>query len=179
MERWERINAALPEDARAQLQVCCGSSRWINRMLARVPFASREAALQAARDEWFALDFTDWREAFDHHPRIGAHTSSVAQDFSPAASLATVLSASEQARVAAAADDVKRALAAGNRAYEERFGHIYIVCATGKSGEEMLAILNARLENDPETEIRVAAEEHAKICDLRLTAAVPSPDNGP
>ena len=143
-------------------------------MLARVPFASREAALKAARDEWFALDPTDWREAFDHHPRIGS--TPVAQDFSPAS--AAAISAREQAGVASAADDVRRELAAGNRAYEERFGHIYIVCATGRSAEEMLAILNGRLKNDPETEIRVAADEHAKICDLRLTAAVPSPDSG-
>ncbi len=91
---------------------------------------------------------------------------------------ASAISAREQAGVANAADDVKRALAEGNRAYEERFGHLYIVCATGKSAEEMLTILNARLKNDPETEMRVAAEEHAKICDLRLTAAVPSPDSG-
>lgn len=164
MERWERINRAPPAEARAQLELCCGSSRWINRMMAHIPFASREAALKAARDEWFALLPADWREAFDHHPRIGASTSSVAQDFSPA----SAISAREQAGVASATDDVKRALAEGNRAYEERFGHIYIVCATGKSAEEMLAILNARLKNDPETEMRIAAEEHAKICDLRL-----------
>jgi 2-oxo-4-hydroxy-4-carboxy-5-ureidoimidazoline decarboxylase len=124
-------------------------------MIARVPFASREAALTAARDEWFALDTADWREAFDHHPRIGDLPDSA-------------ISAREQSGVASAPEDVKRALAEGNRAYEERFGHIYIVCATGKSAEEMLAILNARLKNDPETEIRVAAEEHARICDLRL-----------
>ena len=134
-------------------------------MLAHVPFASREAALRAARDVWFALDPADWREAFDHHPRIGS---------TPPAS---AISAREQSGVANASDDVKRALAEGNRAYEERFGHIYIVCATGKSAEEMLAILNARLKNDPEKEIQVAAEEHARICDLRLTAAIPSPDS--
>jgi 2-oxo-4-hydroxy-4-carboxy-5-ureidoimidazoline decarboxylase len=159
MERWERINSVPPDEARAQLQLCCGSSRWVNRMMARIPFASREAALKAARDEWFALHPADWREAFDHHPRIGAATSAP-------------ISAREQAGVARAADEVKRALAEGNRAYEERFGHIYIVCATGKSAEEMLAILNGRLKNDPETEMRVAAEEHAKICDLRLTGRV-------
>lgn len=168
MERWERINRAPPDEARAQLQVCCGSSRWINRMMARVPFPSREAALKAARDEWFALDPADWREAFDHHPRIG--TPPVAQDFSPASASASAISAREQSGAANAADDVKRGLAEGNRAYEERFGHIYIVCATGKSAGEMLAILNGRLKNDPETEMRVAAEEHAKICDLRLTS---------
>ena len=165
MERWERINTAAPEAARAELQICCGSRRWIDQMMARVPFASRQAACEAAREEWFALEPADWREAFDHHPRIG---SGVAQDSGPASSL----SAREQSGVASATADVREALAAGNREYEERFGHIYIVCAAGKSADEMLQILQSRLANDPAKEIRIAAEEHAKICDLRLAASV-------
>lgn len=164
MERWERINSAPPDQARAELEICCGSQRWIDRMMDRRPFASRDAARDAAREEWFALDPNDWREAFTHHPRIGAV---VGRDFSPSIS---AISTREQSRVADAQDEVKRALAEGNRDYERRFGYIYIVFASGKSAEEMLAILQARLKNDPETEIRVAAEEHAKICDLRLTA---------
>ena len=165
MERWERINTAAPDAARAELQICCGSRRWIDRMMARVPFASREAACEAAREEWFALDPADWREAFDHHPRIGSRVA-------PDSSAASSLSAREQSGVASATADIRQALAAGNREYEERFGHIYIVCAAGKSADEMLQILQSRLANDPATEIRVAAQEHAKICDLRLTASV-------
>ena len=165
MERWERINAAAPDAARAELEICCGSRRWIDRMMTRVPLASLGEARSAAREEWFALDPSDWREAFDHHPRIG---SRVAQDSVPASSL----SAREQSGVASATTDVRQALAAGNREYEERFGYIYIVCATGKSADEMLQILQSRLSNDPNKEIRIAAEEHAKICDLRLAATV-------
>ena len=164
MERWARINVAPLREARAELEICCGSRRWIDRMLARRPFPTREAARASARAEWFALDPADWREAFDHHPRIGSNP--VAQDFSPA----SVISAREQARVADARGDVKQALADGNREYVRRFGYIFIVCATGKSAEELLAMLRARLTHDPETEIRIAAEEHAKICDLRLSA---------
>jgi 2-oxo-4-hydroxy-4-carboxy-5-ureidoimidazoline decarboxylase len=157
MERWERINAAPAHEARADLEICCGSRRWIERMMTRRPFATREAARSAAREEWFALGPADWRQAFDHHPTIGSTPASA-------------ISGREQARVADAKEDVKQSLAEGNREYERRFGYIYIVCATGKSADEMLAMLRARLKNDPETEIRVAAEEHAKICELRLTA---------
>jgi 2-oxo-4-hydroxy-4-carboxy-5-ureidoimidazoline decarboxylase len=165
MERWEAINAASPDAARAQLRICCGSSRWVERMMARLPFASREAARASAREEWFALSPADWREAFDHHPKIGERN-------------ANSLSAREQAGVAQAGDDVKGALLEGNREYEKRFGYIFIVCATGKPADEMLALLRARLKNDPATEIGIAAGEHAKICDLRLTGAVPSQDTG-
>ena len=171
MERWERINAAAPDAAREHLRICCGSSRWIDRMMAQRPFASRDDACATARRAWLALTPADWLEAFDHHPRIGERSAErgvVAQDFSPA----SAISAREQAGVASATDDVKQALAEGNREYEARFGHIYLVCATGRSADEMLRILRARLNNDPETELRVAAEEHAKICELRLTTAV-------
>lgn len=169
MERWERINSSPPAVARAELEICCGSPRWIERMMARVPFASREAILAAARDEWFTLTPADWLEAFEHHPRIGASAAVVGRDFSPGSA---ALSSREQAGVAAADADKKEALTQGNREYEARFGHIYLVCATGKSAEELLAMLRARLNNDPATEIKLAAEEHAKICELRLTATV-------
>ena len=156
MERWERINAAPPDEARAELTICCGSPRWVERMLDRRPFASLAEARSAAREEWFALGPPDWREAFEHHPKIGASVSGT--------------SAREQSGASSASDAVKQALAEGNRVYERRFGYIYIVCASGKSGEELLAILQSRLGNDPHKEIHVAAEEHAKICDLRLAA---------
>jgi 2-oxo-4-hydroxy-4-carboxy-5-ureidoimidazoline decarboxylase len=165
MERWRSIDAAPVEDARALLRVCCGSDAWVERMIARRPFADASVALRAARDEWFALSPADWLEAFSHHPRIGDRDAMRAK-------LASTrhLAEREQAGVRLATEDVLTALLEANRAYEARFGYIFIVCASGKSADEMLAILEARLLNDPEEEMRVAAEEHARICELRLLA---------
>ena len=167
MERWRRIDEAPEPEARALLRICCGASGWIDRMLARRPFASREAALAAAREEWFALAPKDWREAFAHHPRIG-DLETLQKKFADTASM----SEREQAGVSGASPQVLEALLNGNREYEARFGYIFIVCATGKSAEEMLRLLQRRLDNDPDTEIRIASEEHAKICELRLLDAV-------
>lgn len=132
-------------------------------MTARRPFDSRDAVLSAAREEWFALAPHEWREAFAHHPRIGGREALRAKFASTRG-----LSEREQAGVAAASDDVLTALLEGNRDYEARFGFIFMVCASGKSAEEMLALLRSRLHNDPAAEIRIAAEEHAKVCELRL-----------
>ena len=124
-------------------------------MVARRPFGSREAALDAADEIWTSLAGHDWREAFAHHPRIGEQTTNS-------------VASKEQSGVSGAAGDVRQALAQANRDYEQRFGYIYIVCATGKSAEEMLAIAKDRLQNDPDTELRVAAEEQRTITRLRL-----------
>ena len=132
-------------------------------MLARRPFGSRDAALAAAREEWFVLTRADWIEAFNHHPRIGDR-GELRRKFAPT----RTLSEREQSGVNSASEETLAALMDANRQYEAQFGYIFIVCATGKSAEEMLALLRARLQNDPEAEIRVAAEEHAKICELRL-----------
>jgi 2-oxo-4-hydroxy-4-carboxy-5-ureidoimidazoline decarboxylase len=132
-------------------------------MLARHPFGSLENLLRDARTEWFALMPDDWREAFDHHPKIGDRES-LRRRF-PATHQ---LSEREQAGVAQASDAVLDALSDGNRAYEAQFGYIFIVCATGRSADEMLTMLRERLANDPGTELRVAAEEQAKITALRL-----------
>lgn len=132
-------------------------------MLARRPFGSRDALHRAARDEWWALGPDDWRKAFSHHPKIGDRASLAARF--PATH---ALSEKEQAGVASAPAAVFDALAEDNRAYEQRFGYIFIICATGKNAETMLARLRDRLANDPETEIRIAAEEQAKITALRL-----------
>jgi len=164
MDMWLRIDRGTETDARALLSASCGATRWVASMLARRPFGSREALLDAARDEWFALSPDDWREAFLHHPAIG-DVGSLRERF-PATHQ---LSASEQAGVAAASDDTLTRLADGNRRYRERFGYTFIVCAAGKSAGEMLRLLEARLGNDPDVEIGVAAEEQAKITALRLT----------
>jgi 2-oxo-4-hydroxy-4-carboxy-5-ureidoimidazoline decarboxylase len=163
MEPWRRLDLAAPDEARGLLRTCCGSARWVERMTARRPFGGREALLAAARDEWFALTPADWREAFDHHPRIGDRDALRRRFAAPRR-----LSENEQAGVDGAPEEVLTALAEGNRAYEDRFGYIFIVCATGRSAGEMLALLRARIANDPDTEIRIAAEEQARITELRL-----------
>jgi 2-oxo-4-hydroxy-4-carboxy-5-ureidoimidazoline decarboxylase len=135
-------------------------------MLARRPFGSWDALQSAARAEWFHLAPEDWLEAFSHHPRIGDRES-LARRFPSTHHL----SATEQAAVAHADDDVLDALAEANERYVKRFGYIFIVCATGRTAGEMLALLRERLENPPDVEIRVAAGEQAKITELRLASA--------
>ena len=135
-------------------------------MLARRPFGSQGALLTAARDEWWALTEADWLEAFSHHPRIGDRAALEAR-FPQTHDL----SAKEQSGIGIAGADVLEALAKANNDYFERFGFIFIVCATGKSAGEMLALLLARLQNDRATELRNAAEEQAEITASRLTGA--------
>ncbi len=163
MEPWQTLDAASTADARRMLAACCGSVRWVDGMLARRPFGSRERLLEAAHDVWFALDAADWREAFSRHPAIGGGEA-LRQRFPATAHL----SAREQAGVAGADEDVLDALAEGNTAYARRFGYIFIVCATGKSAGEMLTLLRERLDNDPADEIGVAAGEQAQITARRL-----------
>ena len=149
---------------------CCGSTAWVQGMIARRPFQTLTVLLREAEDIWWSLSPDDWREAFDHHPRIGEQRAAVSQG-----DRASTWSAGEQQGVADAATNVREALADGNREYERRFGHIYLVSATGKSAEEMLALLRERLRNDPETELRVAAGEQAKITRLRLLKMFDTP----
>jgi 2-oxo-4-hydroxy-4-carboxy-5-ureidoimidazoline decarboxylase len=156
MELWQQIDFGTLDEARALLTKACGAHRWVDRMLMRRPYGSREALLAVAREEWFALDEADWREAFAHHPKIGQKS-------------ADKVASQEQSGVSGAASNVLTALAEGNRAYEEKFGYIFIVCATGKSADEMLALLHQRMPNDAATEIRIAAEEQSKITALRLS----------
>ena len=157
------IDGVREADARTFLTTCCGSGRWVDRMIQRRPYNSDEALLHAARDIWFSLTPSDWLEAFSHHQKIGDRASLSAR-FPQTARL----SATEQASVEAAADATLDALANLNRAYEEKFGYIFIICATGRRAEEMLELLRSRLDNDPETELRIAADEQAKITALRL-----------
>jgi 2-oxo-4-hydroxy-4-carboxy-5-ureidoimidazoline decarboxylase len=165
MSQAHAINAAEPEAARELLTRACGSHRWVDRMLARRPFANDARLLFAARNEWFGLTEPDWLEAFSHHPRIGDR-----------AALETRfphthdLSSKEQSAAGAAREDVLTALADLNNQYYDRFGFIFIVCATGKSAEEMLALLESRLRNERAAELRIAAEEQAKITALRLSS---------
>jgi OHCU decarboxylase len=127
------------------------------------PFQSIDELLAKADDVWWSLDGDDWLEAFRAHPKIGEKKAATAQS-----EQARNWSAAEQSGTAAADAKARAALAGGNLEYERRFGFIYIVCATGKSSEEMLTIMQQRLQNDREVELRNAAEEQRKITRLRL-----------
>jgi 2-oxo-4-hydroxy-4-carboxy-5-ureidoimidazoline decarboxylase len=135
---------------------CCGSHRWAEAMANARPYSFEEEIFANAQTIWDALGERDWLEAFSHHPRIGETKK------------AGEWESQEQKGVRGAADSVLDELATGNREYEMKFGFIYLVCATGKSADEMLEILRSRLRNEPADEIRVAAGEQAKITRLRL-----------
>ena len=174
MEPWRAVDTGADGDARVILARACGASRWVDRMMARRPFGNGARLLRAARIEWFGLTEADWLEAFSQHPKIGDSALAPPKLTSEGGSLAARfpdshdLSANEQAGVGAAHADVLSALAEANETYLERFGFIFIVCATGKTAGEMLALLRARLPNNRATELRNAAEEQAKITALRL-----------
>lgn len=159
----ERFNSLSPAEARNELLKCCGSINWATHMSERRPFSTHAELLQEAKSIWWSLEPADWLEAFRSHPKIGEkkaeqHVSATAQKWSE----------QEQASAATATQDTMRALAKLNRDYEQRFGYIYIVCATGKSSQEMLAVLEQRMDNAPGDELRVAAGEQAKITELRV-----------
>jgi 2-oxo-4-hydroxy-4-carboxy-5-ureidoimidazoline decarboxylase len=157
------LNAASEADARAAFERCCGSRAWANGMSAQRPFVSRGALFEAAVRTWWSLSEADWREAFAHHPRIG-DAASLRERFATTAAWA----AAEQAGANEAAGDVIEALATSNQEYEQRFGYIFIICASGLGATEMLSRLRARLANAPGPELRNAAEEQMKITELRL-----------
>jgi 2-oxo-4-hydroxy-4-carboxy-5-ureidoimidazoline decarboxylase len=132
-------------------------------MAACRPFGCEQDLFNAAERIWHGLDRDDWLQAFAAHPKIGDQKA-VRLKFANTGDW----SAAEQAGMAGAADAVLLALEQANRAYEAKFGHIFIVCATGKTAREMLALLQQRLKNDPEKELLIAAAEQAKITRLRL-----------
>ncbi|HYH78622.1 MAG TPA: 2-oxo-4-hydroxy-4-carboxy-5-ureidoimidazoline decarboxylase [Longimicrobium sp.] len=163
MSELERLNALDDEEAAAELLTCCGSPIWARQMAQLRPFLSEGELLEAGDRVWWSLNPEDWLEAFRAHPRIGERKAEAEQP-----GRAAEWSEQEQTAAATAAPEVTAALAEGNRAYEERFGHIYIVRAAGRTGDELLQILRDRLANDRETELRIAAGEQAKITRLRL-----------
>jgi 2-oxo-4-hydroxy-4-carboxy-5-ureidoimidazoline decarboxylase len=150
-------------EKKALLHQCCGSSTWVNNMIAAPPAEDLVDLLEIAEEIWYACHESDWREAFSHHPKIG-DINTLKERFGATAQWAE----GEQASVKEASEQTLQELTAANQAYEQRFGYIFIVCATGKSADEMLQLLNQRLYNNPEVEIQVAMEEQLKITRLRL-----------
>jgi OHCU decarboxylase len=155
------LNAMNAGEAESRFLAACGSREWARRMTAARPFASRETLLEAADRVWLGLCPEDWREAFTAHPRIGERASGQA--------------AREQSGTGGASETTLGDLAEANRDYEKRFGHIFIVCATGKSAQEMLDLCRRRLHNDAREELAVAADEQRKITRLRLEKWIASP----
>jgi allantoicase len=134
---------------------CCGSHKWAEAMASRWPFASTETMLEEADAIWHSLDVEAWVEAFHAHPRIGERTSSA-------------VSREEQSGVASASAAQREELLRLNIDYERRFGYIFIISAAGKTTDEIVAALNRRLQNPPEVEIHIAAEQQRQITRLRL-----------
>ena len=156
------LNSLSLAAARAALDRCCGARHWVDAMLAARPFVSDAELLATAERVWWGLGRADWLEAFAAHPRIGGGGA------------VTAWARREQAGADGAAEATLAALAQGNLTYEERFGHVFLISATGKTADEMLGALRGRLTNDPATELRVAADEQAKITRLRLDKLVVS-----
>jgi len=163
MTKLDQINALSKDEAIQEFAKCCGTRAFATQMADSRPFLNPDALYDRAKEIWNSLSPQEWREAFDHHPRIGG-TDELKKKFGKTAEWAS----QEQSGVAAASDELIARLADGNARYEVRFGHIFLVCATGKSAAEMLAMLETRMQNDPDTEFRIAAAEQAKITQIRL-----------
>ena len=160
LEDWNAMSA---DAASETVLPCCGSHAWARGLASRRPLNTLPDLLAASDAAWWSLAEADWQEAFDSHPRIGEqHAVRHATD----ASLAW--SAGEQQTANLSDEDVKARLAESNRAYEAKFGRIFIVCATGKMAHEMLAILTRRMHNTPEAELQEAAEQQREITHIRL-----------
>jgi allantoicase len=158
-----RFDTLPPRMAEAAIRQCCGSSSWVKSMMNARPFGSAQAVFTHADIAWNACGKSDWLEAFEAHPRIGESKAAPTQSAAAAA-----WSRQEQAGVNVATEDVRTALAEINRAYEKRFGFIYIVCATGRTAEDMLAYAQTRINNTRDAELCNAAAEQHKITRLRL-----------
>ena len=159
LTRWNALDAA---EAGLEALPCCGSQAWAAGLSARRPLDDVAAVLAASSEVWQALPVADWQEAFDSHPRIG-------ERHAQAATAASLQSSAQEQSIAISADDAaKAALVEGNKRYEEKFGRIFLVRASGRSAAEILAILESRMANDDATELREAAEQQRQITELRL-----------
>ena len=147
---------------KALLRQCCGSTAWVDKMLTIPPAEDLIDLFEDAEEKWYECNEDDWKEAFKHHPKIG-DIDSLRKKFS-----SDQFAGAEQSSVTQASEKILESLTTANQEYEEKFGYIFIVCASGKSADEMLEILNSRLKNEPEQEIKIAMDEQSKITRLRL-----------
>lgn len=151
------------EKKRELLLQCCGSASWADKVMQSLPAEDLVDLMEISDEAWSQCNEDDFREAFTHHPKIG-DIDSLKEKFANTAHWA----AGEQSGVNQSSEKILLQLAEGNKKYEDKFGYIFIVCATGKSAAEMNNMLQERLHNDPEQEIRIAAEEQNKITKIRL-----------
>ena len=166
----DAINTLPAEEAEKALLQCCGSKRWAREMVLARPYQNAEALIARANEVWWSLESGDWLEAFRSHPKIGEKKAA-----DPVSDRSRQWSGQEQAGVSNASRETVDALAALNDAYEQKFGFIFIICATGKTSEEMLAALRKRFDNDPVAELPIAAAEQSKISELRLKKLISCP----
>ncbi len=159
----QQFNCLSKEEAIEALTYCCGASHWASKIERLRPFKSIKSLVENSARIWSELSEKDWKEAFTHHPKIG-DLESLKKTFASTRDWAQ----QEQQASQGASISVLQALALGNQTYENRFGYIFIVCATGKSANEMLSLLEGRLKNDPKLEITLAAKEQEKITKIRL-----------
>ena len=158
------LSSLAPSAAANALRRCCGAERWVTAMLKEMPFASTEQLLSTAERIWSGLAREDYLEAFSHHPQLGSDGSPDGQQLENSRDL----SKQEQAGIASGEERTLLRLRDANRAYRERFGFIFIACATGKTADEVLESLSLRLGHEPARELFIAAAEQAKITRLRL-----------
>ncbi|TNE52845.1 MAG: 2-oxo-4-hydroxy-4-carboxy-5-ureidoimidazoline decarboxylase [Bacteroidetes bacterium] len=159
----EEFNQLSEKEAFDSLYQCCASEKWASQVSKQRPYSSLQALLWAADQSWEQCGPEDTLEAFAGHPKIG-DVKSLAKKYAATKSWA----GNEQSGVDAASQSTIEALATGNQEYEKRYGYIFIVCATGKSADEMLDILNSRMNNEAETEFKIARGEQHKITHIRL-----------
>jgi len=157
------LNSLTADEAAKELLQCCGSKRWAAEMVAARPFETLETLLAKAHDVWWSLDRNDWLEAFRSHPKIGEKKAA-----DKVSAQSQQWSGQEQSGVSNASQNTVDSLAALNEDYEQKFGFIFIICATGKTSNEMLSALRERLQHDREAELPIAAAEQGKITELRL-----------
>lgn len=163
----EELNELDADGAVAELTKCCGAHNWVDRMVDARPFEDNDEMLEIAKKIWFDSTESDWLEAFTHHPKIG-DVDSLSKKYSNTKTWA----GKEQQGVDSATTEVIQKLADLNTRYEEKFGFIFIVCATGMSAGEMLEILESRIGNEHDEELKIATGEQHKITILRLRKLV-------
>jgi allantoicase len=163
------LNSLTADEAAKELLQCCGSKRWASEMANGRPYSTLETLLAASNDIWRSLDQSDWLEAFRSHPKIGEKKAA-----DKVSAQSQQWSGQEQSGVSNASHDTVSSLAELNEDYEQKFGFIFIICASGKTSDEMLTALRERLQHDGEGELPIAGAEQSKITELRLNKLLTS-----